>query len=342
MDESPLHFIERWTRELRTLRTEGTDPARATAAASRYKALAAQLTDRASDLPASELGRCQRELGAAQNELNGSKATSGAGKPRFAFSRRKAPTGSGLGIARPDPTPTGAAAVTTPPAATESPRLGTTDAQKLRSTPADALTLTTRSDALLSASDLPAPNPNPAAASAAQSLALSSLSRCVVDLLPKGSSTGAYSATYLSSLRYSLVLLPDAQQKGSVLLQGCERCVIVLGGHQIRIHDSADCLFLLAAGSAPIIERCRGLVFAPYPASLVTSPPEHAEPDLAVQVQDFDDPFASAERPSRNWRAATADEVDAVEGSLSGWRAGGSESHGWSATLQQVLAVVRK
>lgn len=215
--------------------------------------------------------------------------------------------------------------MTTPPAATESPRLGTTDAQKLRSTPADALTLTTRSDALLSASDLPAPNPNPAAASAAQSLALSSLSRCVVDLLPKGSSTGAYSATYLSSLRDSLVLLPDAQQRGSVLLQDCERCVVVLGGHQvtpialrplrashresaaevcrlraqIRIHDSADCLFLLAAGSAPIIERCRRLVFAPYPASLATVgviPSSRAEP-LADAAGPAASPRACATRP---------------------------------------------
>ncbi|KAL7131544.1 hypothetical protein ABFS83_12G010300 [Erythranthe nasuta] len=51
---------------------------------------------------------------------------------------------------------------------------------------------------------------------------------------------------------------------GSVLIEGAEGCVFVLGAHQIRIHNVKNCDFYLRVRSRPIIEDCSGVRFSPY------------------------------------------------------------------------------
>lgn len=40
---------------------------------------------------------------------------------------------------------------------------------------------------------------------------------------------------------------------------------------QFRMHDSTNCRIFLQITSTPIIERCRGLLFGPYPPFLSVS-----------------------------------------------------------------------
>ncbi|TKA53189.1 hypothetical protein B0A53_04045 [Rhodotorula sp. CCFEE 5036] len=257
-----------------------------------------------------------QELEAVQRGLNES-AAKAAPKPKFAFKRSAAHPLPASDNATPPPPPPPPAS-TRPAAAHASGGGG--------GAPADALTLANQSRAHLSRADLPnrrtslTDSKTPRDNSDSQCLALIALSECVVDLLEPTATEGedgsgtrsaltsttsssSYAAIYLSDLRDSLVLLPENARQGSVLVQNCSRCVFVLGGHQIRIHDSEDCSFFLAAGSQPIIERCRELVFGPYPSSLLLE--SNSLTNRFDAVQDFDDPFATSSRPSQNWRLAT-------------------------------------
>ncbi|GAA5954529.1 hypothetical protein JCM8115_004615 [Rhodotorula mucilaginosa] len=318
MDESPLAFAERWRRDLHAATNGETTSEQPTTAAELVKKLSLELNNRARDLPAYERQKCQRELEAVQKGLNES-AAKAAPKPKFAFKRRAAHPLPASDNASPPPPPPPSS---TQPAAADASGGG-------GGAPADALTLANQSRAHLSRADLPnrrtslTDSKTPRDNSDSQCLALTALSECVVDLLEPTTATegedgdgsgtrsalttttssSSYSAIYISGLRDSLVLLPENARQGSVLVQNCSRCVFVLGGHQIRIHDSEDCSFFLAAGSQPIIERCRELVFGPYPSSLLLE--SNSLTNRFDAVQDFDDPFATSSRPSQNWRLAT-------------------------------------
>ncbi|GAA5867675.1 hypothetical protein JCM3774_003371 [Rhodotorula dairenensis] len=362
MDEAPLVFAARWRRDLQLLTASlppGSD--RTTAAAESVKTLVLELNQRARDLPAYELQKCQRELEAVQKALSESAAIA-APKPRFAF-KRKTPAATASDAAAQisaaiaptaNTTTTAAAGTVGPPSVIRQPAIPSTGA------PDDdaLLTLTNRTGAYLSRVDLPTrsphrrrradeivpsgsrpePEPEPeeresaaAAATASQCLALVALSQCVVDLLdsqdsPSLDETSYYSAVYLADLEDSLVLLPENQQRGSILVQNCRRCFFVLGGHQIRIHDSEECWFFLAAGSQPVIERCRELAFAPYPLALQGLSTTRSASTSRLDVQDFDDPFATAARPSLNWRHATEAERATLDVELVRWRTAAGSS----------------
>lgn len=51
---------------------------------------------------------------------------------------------------------------------------------------------------------------------------------------------------------------------GSVFIANCEHCRIVLGCHQLRIHESHFVDFYIHVGSRAIIEYCQDVHFAPY------------------------------------------------------------------------------
>ncbi|GAA5865351.1 hypothetical protein JCM1840_001538 [Sporobolomyces johnsonii] len=305
MDESPLSFVERWTAELQALQTTVQSPdfsvAQTTATA---QTLARQLTERAGEVPTYELGRCERELKSVLDSINIAKSKA-APKSKFSF-KRSAPSSAPSTPAPPPtaPTPAPVSALTPAP-----PIPATAQPPPIPST---SLTLTSRSNAYLSFSDLPFPTAVPSSTSTtthvAQALALRNLQHCLVDLLPPPPSpadpaASTFSALYLSELSDCTILLPIIA--GSVMVHACERCVLVLGGHQFRMHDSTDCVVFLGAGSTPIIERCRELVFADYPGVFS---PDGGGPTKPPFVQDFDYPFATDESPSPNWRFATAEE----------------------------------
>ncbi|BGP67736.1 hypothetical protein NBRC10513v2_001057 [Rhodotorula toruloides] len=310
MDESPLAFVERWTAELRCVAIEAKSAA-ASDLSPRLQRLSEELTARAADIPNSELRRCERELKAAQDALS----SQAAPKSKFSFKRSA---------------PASRSATPAPPAATPPlPSIATSSTSTSSPIPPTPLTITSRSDSYLSSADLPANPPS----SAAEALALTSLSRCFVYLISTtdGSTlSDRFSALYLSDIKDSVVVLPVISG-GSVMVQNCRRCTLVLGGHQFRMHDSRNCLVLLAAGSSPIIERCKGLVFGSYPRSL-QSPSSASTATFAIQ--DFDDPFAMPDRPSPNWRRATEAEETKVEPFLR------PEQERWEEARDSALRVV--
>ena len=53
---------------------------------------------------------------------------------------------------------------------------------------------------------------------------------------------------------------------GSIYVTECIDCTFVMGARQVRLHTSTGCDFYLHVASHPIVERCDGLRFAPYPA----------------------------------------------------------------------------
>ncbi|GAA5844819.1 hypothetical protein JCM9279_000005 [Rhodotorula babjevae] len=329
MDESALAFVERWTAQLRALQ----EPHDASSNGTALQELSKQLTARAADLPPYELRRCERELKAAQDAVATSKAAA-APKSRFSFKRAAPAPGAPTSSAARPP----AARPLAPPA--PAPRPTTSPV------PSTALTLASRTDEHLTSASLSRTDPSPT--STGGTLALTSLARCLVDLRD----VEPFSALYLTDLRECVVLLPGGEGArgggkggggaGSALVQGCEDCVLALAVHQFRMHDSFRCAVLLDAGSNPVIERCKGLWFGPYPRQLEQQqqppPPSPADdtPRLPpLQVQDFDDPFATPERPSPNWRALSPAEHAAFSNALAG-RAG-EEGISWEAVRDRAM-----
>lgn len=206
-----------------------------------------------------------QELEAVQKGLN-EFAAKAAPKPKFAFKRRTAPPPPPLPASDSTPPSPPPPLVVSRPAATDGGSGG-------GGAPANALTLANQSRAYLSRADLPnrRTSTDPTTPTS-QCLALTALSECVVNLLepttategedgdgssdarPAATSTSppAYSAIYLSDLRDSLVLLPENARQGSVLVQNCLGCVVVLGGHQVRRHF----LSLFAQRAAPSGSLC--------------------------------------------------------------------------------------
>ncbi|KPV76871.1 uncharacterized protein RHOBADRAFT_51856 [Rhodotorula graminis WP1] len=308
MEESPLVFVERWSAQLRALQ-ESQDVA---SSAATLQDLSKELTTRAADLPPYELRRCERDLKVVQDAIATSKAAA-APKSKFSFKRAApapgAPTSSTSrpAVARPLARPAPMPRPTTSPV------------------PSTALTLASRTDAHLTSASLSRTDPSsPASPSSGGALALTALTRCLVDLRD----VDPFSALYLTDLRECVVLLPDGggarggRGGGSALVQGCEGCVVALAVHQFRMHDSTRCAVLLEAGSNPVIERCKGLRFGPYPHEQQQPPSSTAHdtpvprPIPPLQVQDFDDPFATPDRPSPNWRALSPAEHDAFSDAL--------------------------
>ncbi|GAA5955443.1 hypothetical protein JCM3765_006780 [Sporobolomyces pararoseus] len=298
MDESPLVFIERWTRSLRALESKLESPTSdPVAALKELQDLGKELTERSVELPSYEVGRCERELKKVLTKANEKKSKS-TSKAKFSFKRPtraasddcadthgppKAPIASG---SRFDPTPI--------------------------SIPSTSLTLSSRTNEYLSFDSLPSTD-----CSHQEALLLQDLSNCFVELIPPSNqsfssaddaSKASFPAVYLSGLKACTVLLPTIQ--GSVMVHECEECELVLGGHQFRMHDSKRCRIYLDTSSTPIIERCRDLVFDGYPTLFNSSSQSlatEAKPPTSF-VQDFDDPFATIQKPSPNWRFANEDD----------------------------------
>ncbi|RKP36550.1 tubulin binding cofactor C-domain-containing protein, partial [Dimargaris cristalligena] len=73
----------------------------------------------------------------------------------------------------------------------------------------------------------------------------------IINCLPTG---GQLRSLFLYELRHCLVLVGPVA--GSVFLEACHDCVIVVACRQLRIHTSHHLTFYLHAASHPIIEDC--------------------------------------------------------------------------------------
>lgn len=232
------------------------------------QALGVQLTEQAEQLPAYELGRCERvslpvdararersltpnwtsqELKSLLESISAAKTKSTA-KPKFSFKRTAA--SSSL---KPSPSPSSPTLAPFPPTPSpaSSPQLSTPPP-----IPATSLALSARRDEFLSLSDLPPSTSAAAEERKHEALLLSALEGCFVDLtrvhqsettlshgeldagagretaaVPVAGGGSSVSALYLYNLKRCVVLVEPIA--GSVMLHGCEDCLIVLGCHQV-------------------------------------------------------------------------------------------------------------
>ncbi|GMK58178.1 hypothetical protein CspeluHIS016_0502100 [Cutaneotrichosporon spelunceum] len=124
-------------------------------------------------------------------------------------------------------------------------------------------------------------------------LTLADLEDCIVDL--RGSQ--ALTSLHARGLKSCVVL--TSVMAGSAMLSDLHHCVVVLGAQQFRLHDTTDSLLLLHVASLPVIERCKGVRFGPYPFQ-TESESQHE------QVQDFD---WVRPGPSPHWSLLSADQA---------------------------------
>ncbi|ORY80668.1 tubulin binding cofactor C-domain-containing protein [Leucosporidium creatinivorum] len=312
MDDSPIAFVARWTEASTTSAPSFVaSPSALATLTSDAQSLGVQLTEQAERVPAYELGRCERELKTLLEAISAAKTKSTA-KPKFSFKR----TGASSTPKPPSPSsysPASPAAAAIPSAPSPS---SCKPSPTPPSTPSTSLALTDRRDELLTLADLPTSSSSSRPDGKPEALLLSALEGCFVDLTSLMALLGAvalgdgdqgrsgagggssFSALYLYNLKRCVVLVEPIE--GSVMLHGCEDCVIVLGCHQFRMHDSTSCKIFLHINSTPIIERCRGLLFGPYPS--IFAPFTLSAASSFAEVQDFDHPFASAANRSPNFR----------------------------------------
>lgn len=169
------------------------------------------------------------------------------GRPKFSF-KRSAGTGAATSAMS---TSTQSSPATAPlPNLGELPPLSVTatPAPQPPPVPATALTLSNHTGRFLALPDLTSSAPSsldtPSHGSrSGEALLISNLDDCFVDLtLPPSAndavSTGApCSALYIYNLCRSVVLLGKIE--GSVMMHGCENCVLLVGCHQVRSPSAA-------------------------------------------------------------------------------------------------------
>ncbi|EJD52089.1 TBCC-domain-containing protein [Auricularia subglabra TFB-10046 SS5] len=205
-----------------------------------------KLVDATEYLPAYDQRQYQSQLNTLDAELQAKRSTV-APKARFGFKRSAAPVTKSA--AAPTPAPVAAP----PPVAVSQ---------------ANVLKVHDATDKYIDASSL---------ASASGELTLSSLSGCIVDLR----SGVDIVSVHANGLRRTVLLLPQIQ--GSILLDDCKECVIVVACHQFRMHTTTDSDVYLHIGSMPVIEHCAHVRFAHYPFDgLAPNASQH------FAVQDFD------------------------------------------------------
>jgi hypothetical protein len=139
-------------------------------------------------------------------------------------------------------------------------------------------------------------------------LTLQDLDGCIVNLSTSGSGSlsGAdagqlsVSAVHVRNVTNTVLFLP-VDVRGSVILHGLVRCVVVVGCHQFRMHSSRDVDVYLSIPSNPIIEHSSRIRFTAYPESLLStssSPVKEGE-SKHTSVQDFS--HIRTTTPSPNW-----------------------------------------
>ncbi|KDN38194.1 hypothetical protein K437DRAFT_259485 [Tilletiaria anomala UBC 951] len=134
-------------------------------------------------------------------------------------------------------------------------------------------------------------------------------------------------AVQLRAIKNSVLLLGEID--GSVMVHGCENCIIAVKSRQYRMHTSESIIGLIDSASVITIEHCSNLALAPCPSPLrkqrdASSPHSVADPDSHLnptavtnapskgkfEVQDFDHISRATASPS--WILAKPDVVAKV------------------------------
>ncbi|KIM62925.1 hypothetical protein SCLCIDRAFT_118764 [Scleroderma citrinum Foug A] len=223
--------------------------------------LAKRLSEATGSLPSYDQRQCEIQLKSLEKALEELRGTSSAA-PKFSFKRKSArskTTAEPLGII---PTPRDALPVVDSASSLSSRYLTISDLEN-RNHPGE--------------------------------MTLSDISNCIVNLLPDH--TTDFSAVHLQRVTDSVLLLPHIN--GSIILHDMSDCVLVVGCHQFRMHNSTRVDVYLSAGTNPIIEHCSDIRFSAYPNSLPQAPSQQV-----FTVQDFSHIRAT---PSPNWSVLPED-----------------------------------
>ncbi|KZO94666.1 TBCC-domain-containing protein [Calocera viscosa TUFC12733] len=140
---------------------------------------------------------------------------------------------------------------------------------------------------------------------------LSSLRSCLVNLIPTSSDPGPpkYGAIHARSLQHTVLLLPHIS--GSVFLEDCNECLVVVGCHQFRMHSSSNTAVLMNVSSVPIIEHCSGIAIGAYPKALET---DHGDgPSLDSKHAEMQDFNWLQPGQSPNWTSISSESASSFE-----------------------------
>ncbi|KDE08741.1 hypothetical protein MVLG_01195 [Microbotryum lychnidis-dioicae p1A1 Lamole] len=320
-EETRVEFVARWFNELKKLRAtlnatnSSPSPTQLDELSRSMQQLKQELSQNADRIPVFELGRCEREIKAVQEAVSRSKGGLSTTKSKFSF-RKTEPKSAPPKLPQP--------ISDQPPAA---PPGADSHRRKPHNIPSTSLTMSGKSECYLCSQDLPS-------TSASQALLLADLENSFVDL--SNSQPTSFSALYLYGIRKSCIIVPPIS--GSIMVHDCHDCVIFLGSHQFRMHDSKNTIIMLHVTSKPVIERCKGLVFGPYPFAELNIPTSGSDKSLYDQVQDFDSPFASAETPSENFSLIDAETGMNILHNDTRWSSVVSRKETWKLLLQSLVA----
>ena len=103
--------------------------------------------------------------------------------------------------------------------------------------------------------------------STASSALISDTSHSLIDLRRSRSDQGSLSSLTLRDVRETLTL--GGVVSGAVHITRMCNSVLVINGHQIRLHMCQNCAVYLRCSSKPIMEECKDIKFAPLPACFV-------------------------------------------------------------------------
>jgi len=115
---------------------------------------------------------------------------------------------------------------------------------------------------------------------------LASLESCIIDLLPREGTSITITALYGRGLRRCVIMCGLVQ--GSVRLEDCTDCQIVIGCHQFRMEQCSSTDVYLNVSSLPVIEQSNSLRFTGYPEALaLVSSGLSSQPSQHNDVKDF-------------------------------------------------------
>ncbi|KZV87786.1 TBCC-domain-containing protein [Exidia glandulosa HHB12029] len=218
-----------------------------------------KLVDATEYLPSYDQRQYNTQLTALETEIQAKQP-----KARFGFKRKEGAS---------TPTPTRPAPPSAPTPATPTPDAANDNVLKVHDL----------HDTYVDASTFSIP------ASRTVELTLSNISSCIVDL--RGI---AIASVHGKDLRRIVLLLPQIQ--GSILLDNCAQCLVVVACHQFRMHTTTDTDVYLHIPSMPVVEHCQRVRFTSYPFDLGTVSAAGESQHFAVQ--DFDWILPG---PSPNW-----------------------------------------
>lgn len=136
-----------------------------------------------------------------------------------------------------------------------------------------------------------------------QDLHLSTLERCEIRLF------GAPSSLHMTNLTGCTVLCGPVS--GSVFVEHCNDCVMVVPCQQLRVHSTSSSHFYLHVTSRAIIEDSQKLTFAPYSWTYPEIEDDYKSAGLDKSVNNWDkvDDFnwLASREPSPNWSVQPED-----------------------------------